>query len=209
MSLNHILKDVVPDDEKLDVKFKDVYCENLYATNQPEPPVVDGNFYERKYQQFTETGASQDAPVSIFNTSSSIGSFLLQDFKVGTRYEFSTQGDYVCQAGDEVQITIKVGTLVVFSIINIIPTTVGGHKLKGHLIIEQIGGAGVAIILGGYEHTFSSSTAGTTTTFISSFFNDTTFSTLTDQYLGISANWTTPGPGHTLGFRDLKLDRVG
>ena len=208
MSLNHILKDVVPDDEKLDVKFKDVYCENLYATNQPEPPVVDGNFYERKYQQFTETVATQDTPVSIINTTSSIGNYLLDDFKVGTRYEFSTQGDYLCQTGNAVYITIKVGNLTLFSITNTIQTTVGGHKLSGHLIIEQIGGAGVAIILGGYEHTFSSSTAGTTTTFISSFFNDTTFSTLTDQYLGISANWTTSA-GHIIGFRDLKLDRVG
>ena len=207
MSINHILKDVVPNDEKLDVKFKDVYCDNLYATNPPVFPVNE-YVYERLYQQFTETVATQDTPVSIINTTSSIGNYLLDDFKVGTRYEFSTQGDYLCQAGNAVHITIKVGNLTLFSITNTIPTTVGGHKLSGHLIIEQIGGSGVAKILGGYEHTFSSPTSGTTTTFISSFFNDTTFSTLTEQFLGISANWTTSA-GHIIGFRDLKLDRVG
>lgn len=37
MSLNHILYDVVPADEKLDVKFKNVYCDQVITGSGPSP----------------------------------------------------------------------------------------------------------------------------------------------------------------------------
>lgn len=210
MSINHILKDIVPDDEKLDVQFKDVYCENIYSTNPPDPPTppVEGSIYHRVYQQFTPVSISGASPITIFNKTSAIGTNYLQNYSIGTRYEFMATGDYTTGgvANKEVTIAIKVGSLVVFSITMTIPTTVGGHKMTGYLLTEATGVAGVAKLSGSLTHTFNSST-GTTTAYTSNFINDTTYST-SDAFLGIDANWGDTDP-HSIEFRDFKLDKVG
>ena len=43
MSLNHIVYETVPDDEKLDVKFKNVYCDQVITGSGPGPIPIDGD----------------------------------------------------------------------------------------------------------------------------------------------------------------------
>ena len=45
MSLNHIIYDSVPDNEKLDVKFKNVYCDQVITGSGPGPEPVTGDGY--------------------------------------------------------------------------------------------------------------------------------------------------------------------
>ena len=91
-----------------------------------------------------------NAPKSIFNTTSYIGTYLLQDYSKGTRYEFTVNGDFSTGGvpNKELTITIKIGSFTAFSTTMIIPYTVGGHKLTGYLLTEQTGLAGVVKLSG-------------------------------------------------------------
>lgn len=45
MSLNHIVYDAVADNEKLDVKFRNVYCDQVITGSGPGPEPVSGDGY--------------------------------------------------------------------------------------------------------------------------------------------------------------------
>jgi hypothetical protein len=57
MSLNHILYDIVPDNEKLDVKFKNVYCDQVVSGGSN-----DGDGYVN-----AQTGANISSPTNGVN----------------------------------------------------------------------------------------------------------------------------------------------
>ena len=204
MSLNHI-QTSISDGEKFDVKFKDIYCDNIYSNNEPVSSV---NTYKRKYQQFSEVTVGGDAETSILDATSSIGDFSLSDYNVGTRYEFSTAGDFSTQsANKELTINVKIGTLVVFASTLTIPHTVGGHNLTGYLVTEQVGSAGVAKLSGSIIAKFNSS-SGNTKEYISNFLNAIDYQTVNAENLNITIQWTG-ATGHSITYRNFKLDRVG
>ena len=204
MSLNHI-QTLISDDEAFDVKFKDVYCDNVYSNNDP---VSTTSTYKRKYQQFSEVTVGGNTETSILDATSSIGDFSLSDYNVGTRYEFSTDGDFSTQsANKELTIKVMIGPLVVFASILTIPHTVGGHNLTGYLLTEQVGSAGVARLSGSFVTKFNSS-SGDNTEYISNFLNGVDYQTVNPENLNITVQWTDV-TGHSITYRNFKLDRVG
>lgn len=69
MSLNHIVYEKVSDDQKLDVKFKSVYCDQVITGSGPSPsPTADG------YVNMSGATLSSGTPnLAITNTPSFIG----------------------------------------------------------------------------------------------------------------------------------------
>lgn len=89
MSINHILKDVVPDDEKLDVHFGNVYCDQVITGSGPGPiPVEEAEGFVDAFtgafiasnttgvvvssQFFDQSTASKNHSTFIWNVSSTI-----------------------------------------------------------------------------------------------------------------------------------------
>lgn len=203
MSINHIIRSSVADTEKLDVKFKDVYCDNVYESN----PLAHNSKYTRQYQQLGVTSAISDTETQILNPlGGSIGDYLLAEYNVGTRHEFYSQGDYTATGTSDLSIFIRIGPVLVFATQVPVPYTVGGHSLSGYLQNIQTGVAGVAKLSGGVTLTFDSGSSSITRNF--SFTNDTTYQTENAEYLNITAKWST-ATGNGVEYRDFKLDRVG
>jgi hypothetical protein len=199
MSINHIQQSI-PDDQAMNVKFKKVYCDEVITD------VVDSNIYKRQYQQFTSVTTGLQQETSILDITSSVGDFLLSEYKVGTRYDFSTTGDYYSStAGNQYILKIKSGSLVLFSQTFSIPYNGGGHSLEGSLITEQTGAAGIAKLRGFIKINYTSISSGSTE-FISNFLDTTTYQTEYADNLNITVEWLD---SCSMTYRNFKLDRVG
>ena len=195
MSLNHILNGVVPDEEKLDVKFRNVYYDNLIPA--PLAPIADyTNLELRLYEQMGNviiSGITGDEQSLFYVNPNSIGSNIIQANSVrnGSKYRVYARGNVATNGSNQVfTFKTKIGSAILASGLITLPNLTQGSKwtITGEILVVQDGIQNIAIADTFLKFEFSDTQGNEEVKYIQTL-NQTTFQTIIDYPLDMTIAW--------------------
>lgn len=211
MSINHILANI-PDEEKLNVKFGDIYYDNLI----PAPTAPDyTNLEVRAYEQMAgviisgTTGAEQ----SLFYVNpNSIGSNIVpaDSVRKGSKYRVYARGNISTDGANQVFLfRTKIGNAVLETQVITLPNLSQGSKwtVTGDILVLQTGNPGVAIAETFLKFEFVDSQGKVEAYYISNT-NNSTFQTTTDAPADMTIAWDTNSENNQLSCSALSFSRI-
>ena len=209
MSLNHIILNSVPDDERLNISVCDVHCCNLFSEN----PVIFQDITQRIYEQLAPNVdvVQSDGEKSIIDTTGARGSTLFRanTVQVGSKYKSYSHGTIQTNgANKSFTIRTKIGGAIIEAKIIVLPNLNAGslYTFNGEMLIYETGDAGVASVKSFFNFAFTDQQGITENYFIDNT-NATTFQTTADADFDITVEWNN-NTSNSFSCHSVTLERI-
>lgn len=211
MSLNHFIYDLVPEDEKLDVRFKDVYCDNLLAGNIAQ---TLNNLRNRTYEQLSPdvlvVGGQGEA--TLFDLTDALGSNLIpaNSTRKGTKYMITSHGDIeTVGANNDIILQVKLNSAILETITVILPNLNNGtfFTFDGEILFYEIGDAGTAFAKSFFKLTITDTQGLSEVTFANGT-NNTTVQTTADNLLDMTVEWSSNNANNKFSTHNIEIARI-
>ena len=219
MSLNHILNGVVPDEEKLDVKFGNIYYDNLIPAPAPGPsPVMDyTNLELRLYEQMGNviiSGITGDEQSLFYVNPNSIGTNIIPANSVrnGSKYRVYARGNIATNGSNQVfTFKTKLGSAILATDLISLTNLTQGSKwtITGEILVVQDGTNNIAIADTFLKFEFADTQGNEEVKYIQTL-NQTTFQTIIDDPLDMTIAWDPAqgGQNNQLYCSALSFSRI-
>ena len=211
MSLNHVIYPLENDDERLNVKFRDVYCDNLLAENISIPFT---NIEVRAYEQLSPDViiAGGQSERSILDTTGAIGTNLIlaNTVRKGSKYKIYSHGTIETDgANKSFLIKTKLGDAIIEQKTITLPNLNNGsiYEFNGEILLYEIGDAGTSIAKSFFNFSFTDQQGLSENYFIDEI-NNTTFQTTQDALADVRVQWIDINTGNIFSCHSVEITKI-
>ena len=211
MSLNHLIYPLENDDERLNVKFRNVYCDNLNAGNITQ---TFNNLRNRTYEQLSPdvlvVGGQGEA--TLFDLTDALGSNLIpaNSTRKGTKYLITSHGDIeTVGANNDIILLVKLNTAIMETIAITLPNLTTGtyFTFNGEILFYEIGNAGTAVAKSFFKLTITDIQGLSEVTFANGT-NNTTVQTTADNLLDMTCEWSSNNSSNIFSTHNIEIARI-
>ena len=211
MSLNHVIYPLENDDERLNVKFRNVYCDNLLAGNIAQ---TFNNLRNRTYEQLSPdvliVGGQGEA--TLFDLTDALGSNLIpaDSTRKGTKYMITSHGTIeTAGANNDIILQVKLNTAIMETISITLPNLNNGtyFTFDGEILFYEIGNAGTAVAKSFFKLTITDIQGLSEVTFANGT-NNTTVQTTADNLLDMTCEWSSNNSNNIFSTHNIEIARI-
>ena len=211
MSLNHLLYPLENDDERLNVKFRNVYCDNLLAGNIAQ---TFNNLRNRTYEQLSGdvlvVGGQGEA--TLFNLTDALGSNLIpaDSTRKGTKYMITSHGNIeTVGSNNAIILQVKLNTAIMETITITLPNLNSGtyFTFDGEILFYEIGNAGTAVAKSFFKLTITD-IQGLSEVKFANGTNNTTVQTTADNLLDMTVEWSSNNSSNIFSTHNIEIARI-